>query len=249
VAFKLLTGRMYWREGSLAQLLAQILAEPMPPPSERGSTLGPGFDSWFLRACDRDPDRRFASATEQIEALAAALGLPERMDSAGPSEESLASLPIDPAGSGPSLTSSRDIPAPARGKVSQLWLVGAGLAGCAATLVGLAAVGASTRPPPVPPAIAPLATASAGVAPDVAALATQSGLAALGYRGADGRPLTPTWGPNAVAALMMFQRDHGLPPTGLADAETLRAIGAAWADALAAGKERPATASSKGERR
>jgi serine/threonine protein kinase len=77
IAFKLLTGRSYWRTGSLAQLLAQILAEPMPPASERGSTFGPEFDAWFRRACDRDPDKRFASAAEQVEALAVVLGLPE----------------------------------------------------------------------------------------------------------------------------------------------------------------------------
>ena len=84
IAFKLLTGRSYWRSGSLAQLLVQILAEPMPPASERGSTFGSAFDAWFSRACDRDPEKRFASAREQVEALATALGLPE--DSRRPSE-------------------------------------------------------------------------------------------------------------------------------------------------------------------
>ena len=77
IAFRLLVGHSYWRSGSLAQLLAQILVEPMPAPSERGSTLGAGFDAWFLRACDRDPSNRFASADEQVEALAVALGLPQ----------------------------------------------------------------------------------------------------------------------------------------------------------------------------
>jgi serine/threonine protein kinase len=76
IAFRLLVGRTYWRDGSLAQLLAQILAEPMPPASERGSKLGPSFDAWFRRACDRDPAKRFASAKEQIDALAVALDLP-----------------------------------------------------------------------------------------------------------------------------------------------------------------------------
>jgi serine/threonine-protein kinase len=78
IAFKLLTGHSYWRSGSLAQLLAQILVEGMPPPSQRGSVRGPAFDAWFLRACDRDADKRFASAREQVEALAVALGLPEQ---------------------------------------------------------------------------------------------------------------------------------------------------------------------------
>jgi serine/threonine-protein kinase len=78
IAFKLLIGHSYWRSGSLAQLLAQILVEGMPPPSQRGSVRGPAFDAWFLRACDRDADKRFASAREQVEALAVALGLPEQ---------------------------------------------------------------------------------------------------------------------------------------------------------------------------
>ncbi len=78
VAFKLLTGRVYWVTGSLAQLLAQILAQPMPPASERGAMLGPRFDAWFAKACDRNPQNRFASAEEQVEALAEALSLPTR---------------------------------------------------------------------------------------------------------------------------------------------------------------------------
>jgi len=78
ISFRLLIGRNYWNAGSLVQLLAQILVEAMPPASERGSTLGPGFDAWFLRACDRVASKRFGSATEQVEALAVALGLPEQ---------------------------------------------------------------------------------------------------------------------------------------------------------------------------
>jgi serine/threonine-protein kinase len=46
IAFRLLVGRTYWRDGSLAQLLAQILAEPMPPASERGSKLDPLEGPW-----------------------------------------------------------------------------------------------------------------------------------------------------------------------------------------------------------
>jgi serine/threonine-protein kinase len=78
IAFRLLTGHNYWRSGSMVQLLAQLLVEPMSPASERGSTLGHRFDAWFVRACDRDVAGRFPSATEQVEALAGALGLPEQ---------------------------------------------------------------------------------------------------------------------------------------------------------------------------
>ncbi len=77
ITFRLLTGRSYWKSGSLAQLLAQILVDPMPLASERGSTLGPAFDAWFVRACHRNASERFAAADEQVDALAVALGLPE----------------------------------------------------------------------------------------------------------------------------------------------------------------------------
>jgi eukaryotic-like serine/threonine-protein kinase len=102
IAFRLLTGHGYWKTGSLAQLLAQILTEPITAPSTRGSSLGPEFDLWFLRSCDRDPDKRFASAIEQMEALARALGVPheERADTpatttpaGGPTLQSAASTP------------------------------------------------------------------------------------------------------------------------------------------------------------
>ena len=85
IAFRLLVGRMYWKPGSLAQLLAQVLTEKMVPASERGSKLGPGFDGWLLRSCNRDATKRFASVTEQVEALAGALGLAQYAVAATPS--------------------------------------------------------------------------------------------------------------------------------------------------------------------
>jgi serine/threonine-protein kinase len=74
IAHKLLTGRHYWQTRTLVQLVREICIEPMPAPSERGSALGEAFDAWFLRACHRDPSRRFESASAQIAALAGALG-------------------------------------------------------------------------------------------------------------------------------------------------------------------------------
>jgi hypothetical protein len=76
IAYKLLTGSPYWNATSVAGIIGQVLYEAMVPPSERGCTLGPEFDQWFLRACHRYSPRRFGSATEQIEALAKTLGLP-----------------------------------------------------------------------------------------------------------------------------------------------------------------------------
>ena len=75
VAYRLLAGESYFR-GDPINVLAQILHEPMRPPSEKHPELGKAFDTWFARACHREPEQRFSSAAEQVEALAAALALP-----------------------------------------------------------------------------------------------------------------------------------------------------------------------------
>lgn len=76
IAYKFLTGEDYWTAKTVHHLLAQIVYEEVAPPSTRGAKLGPGFDAWFATACHREPDRRFGSAAEQIEALAEVLGAP-----------------------------------------------------------------------------------------------------------------------------------------------------------------------------
>jgi len=78
VAFRLLTGNHFRQGDNLIQVLRDLTATAAPLPSKRGSTLGPGFDEWFLRACAPVPDQRFSSAAEQVEALALALGLPAK---------------------------------------------------------------------------------------------------------------------------------------------------------------------------
>jgi eukaryotic-like serine/threonine-protein kinase len=76
IAYKLLIGTPYWNATSVAGIIGQVLYESMAPPSLRGSALGPEFDQWFLRACNRDPSLRFSSPIEQVEMLAKAIGLP-----------------------------------------------------------------------------------------------------------------------------------------------------------------------------
>ncbi|HMI82658.1 MAG TPA: serine/threonine-protein kinase [Polyangiaceae bacterium] len=76
IAYKLLIGTPYWDATSVAAIIGQVLYEPMAPPSTRGSPLGPEFDQWFLRACNRDSSLRFTSPLEQVEMLARAIGQP-----------------------------------------------------------------------------------------------------------------------------------------------------------------------------
>ena len=75
MAYQLLTGRNYWTADGIAGLVGQICYEPMAPPSQSAPHLGPLFDMWFERACNRDPLQRFTSATEMVAHLAQALGV------------------------------------------------------------------------------------------------------------------------------------------------------------------------------
>lgn len=84
IAFKLLVGREYFPGTNVQALYAQVLVEPLTPPSARGSTHGPEFDAWFARCVARSIPERFASVGEAVTALARAFGivLAERHSSA-----------------------------------------------------------------------------------------------------------------------------------------------------------------------
>jgi hypothetical protein len=81
IAYRLLTGESYHR-GDVMSILGDLVHGKLEPPSARGHALGAAFDAWFLKACHRDPEQRFASAAEQMEALAEAFGLPAQMGEA-----------------------------------------------------------------------------------------------------------------------------------------------------------------------
>lgn len=77
IAHRMLTGKDFWDAETLTALIAQIVYEPMQKPSAKGCDLGPAYDAWFLRACNRDPSARWASAGEAVAALGQALGMSE----------------------------------------------------------------------------------------------------------------------------------------------------------------------------
>jgi serine/threonine-protein kinase len=77
IAVKLLLGIDYWTAETMPELVVQIVVDPIPAPSQRGSKFGPAFDAWFFRCCNRDPSQRFRSAGEAVSALAQALGIHE----------------------------------------------------------------------------------------------------------------------------------------------------------------------------
>jgi len=76
IAVRLLSAETYWRANTIAELMAQILSEPLYAPSTRWPHLSRAFDAWFLRSCDREPAARWPSVSEQAAALGRALAMP-----------------------------------------------------------------------------------------------------------------------------------------------------------------------------
>jgi serine/threonine protein kinase len=131
IAFHLLTGRFYWRSAeeetaTVAQLLREIVMDPMPSASGRAKEVGEvvlplGFDAWFERSTDRSPRQRFANASEQFDALGALFNSATTMDApshvqASPTflQAPLQATPLAPTVSDPEL---RDLsPIPNRGQ-------------------------------------------------------------------------------------------------------------------------------------
>jgi serine/threonine-protein kinase len=73
IAFRLLAGRHYFPGDNWVALLRQVARGPQARPSAMGFDRGSAFDAWFARACAVRPEDRFATAVEEVEALAAAI--------------------------------------------------------------------------------------------------------------------------------------------------------------------------------
>jgi serine/threonine protein kinase len=89
VAYRLLMGESYYKDGNIMSILGLLLHGQLELPSARDPRFGAAFDDWFQKACSRAPDGRFASAAAQIAALAAALALPTAPAEPSPERSSL----------------------------------------------------------------------------------------------------------------------------------------------------------------
>jgi len=69
IACECLTGARPFDGETFGELLLNICARPIVPPSRQGFFL-PGFDEWFAKGANRDPALRFASAQELAASLA-----------------------------------------------------------------------------------------------------------------------------------------------------------------------------------
>jgi serine/threonine-protein kinase len=73
IAYEMLTGSIpFTGEGVLELLYAHVHREP-PPPSSRNAALSPAVDAVIMRGLAKDPNARWASCTEFVDALAGAL--------------------------------------------------------------------------------------------------------------------------------------------------------------------------------
>jgi serine/threonine protein kinase len=72
VAFECITGRRPFDGASLLAVLRAICFDPILVPSSV-APVPPGFDAWFAKATQRNPDHRFQTARELIDALAPVL--------------------------------------------------------------------------------------------------------------------------------------------------------------------------------
>jgi eukaryotic-like serine/threonine-protein kinase len=68
IASECLTGVRPFDGSTFGELLLNICARPIPAPSSQGLVLR-GFDEWFAKATNRDPEQRFASAQELASTL------------------------------------------------------------------------------------------------------------------------------------------------------------------------------------
>jgi hypothetical protein len=75
IAFKCVTGRLPFDGESVGDLLVKICTSPIPIPSHFVPGLPQAFDTWFMRALEREPERRFSNVTELSEHLAFAAGI------------------------------------------------------------------------------------------------------------------------------------------------------------------------------
>jgi len=72
VAYTMLTGNLAFSSESFGDLLLQICTAPLPSLRATAPWLPPAIDTWFMRACAREPQDRYPSAQELGEAMKAA---------------------------------------------------------------------------------------------------------------------------------------------------------------------------------
>jgi serine/threonine-protein kinase len=102
IAFECVCGRAAITAEAPGAMILEICSDPLPVPSKVASVpVPPAFDEWFMQACSRDPNGRFASATAMVDALRDALFPPSDAQEGG--RASASSIPGGAGSTSPSV--------------------------------------------------------------------------------------------------------------------------------------------------
>ena len=158
ILYRALTGTLPFPAQDPDALVAQVLAEPIPPPSVAAPDLPRSLDAFFTRALARDPEARFQSARELRAAFEAAAAGDSRAPRAALSPIEIArqemSLPKRSSTSRPATAAKQPLAVSSQRRIAAMLgaLVGAAIA---------LALGSLWRNPPRALRAAPPASASA----------------------------------------------------------------------------------------
>jgi eukaryotic-like serine/threonine-protein kinase len=83
IVFQCLTGRLPFESEALGDLLVKIIVSPVPTPSHYNPLIPVGFDNWWVKAADRNPENRYPNAKTFADTLALALGQSSNTDASG----------------------------------------------------------------------------------------------------------------------------------------------------------------------
>jgi hypothetical protein len=192
ILYLLLTGKSPFEGESVSEVLYRISTQPAEPPSEAQGDVSPDFDPILERALGKEPEARYQSGREMIEALRAAAaslpGGPEAEAGAGADTPAVSApaAPAPAAGGSPTPPGDqtpgvvRRRPAAGRGSawwnLNDQWRLAALVAALLVTFVGVNwAIHALVRGP-----LGRLAAADADGAPPIVPLGGGRSLAVLG---------------------------------------------------------------------
>src|SRR5690606_9248886 len=68
-AFAAACGRTPFEGEAIGDVVLKVCSQPLPVPSDINPLLPPAFDTWFAKACQRDPRARFQSVEAMSHAL------------------------------------------------------------------------------------------------------------------------------------------------------------------------------------
>jgi eukaryotic-like serine/threonine-protein kinase len=173
IAFECVTGQRAFSGATLGELFMRICTAPMPVPSQIAK-VPMGFDAWFARASQRDPNARFQSIRELVDTLGQVLlrnagGGPATVPMGATKEAEILDPPANGAAwsSGPAgQTSARRaltfalvlVPIFSIGIAGAIWILSshpnADPDPAVAELTSSASSGVSAIPPPQPSAVA-----------------------------------------------------------------------------------------------